>query len=277
MIGLGQGLSVGLPSGKTGGGFAGALDGLSSGLRDAWSVVRRPLASYTGPLVQVRRESDNDETLIYSRADGRLDVAAAADFKGASLLRVVKVFGAMGWRDLYQNNVADQPQLVLTGGINGGPSVLKDQESYSSQMLLLDYSIQPGDTCYLIEQSLQPAMWQRGFTIVGWAGREFHLSSGATNLAQFTMESDLSPPLGTTDAVCEIFANTSGGPVRCWSNGVDAAPGTPQQGLPTYLTQNSIFCGSAGKQLFAELGIWNYGFGDAEAALLWARTNPAHL
>lgn len=277
MIGLGQALSVGLPSGKTGGGFAGALDGLSSGLRDAWSVVRRPLASYTGPLVQVRRESDNDETLIYSRADGRLDVAAAADFMGESILRVVTVFGANGWKNLYQNNAADQPQLILTGGINGGPSVLKDQEVYNTQMLLLDYCLIPGDSCYLIEQSLQPQEWQRGFCIVGWAGRDFHISSGATNLAQFTLQSDLAPTLGTTAAVCEVFANTSGGPVRCWSNGVDVAAGSTQHGDIVYLTQSSIFSTSAGKQLFAELGIWDYGFGDSDAAMLWSRTNPASL
>ena len=277
MIGLGQALSVGLPSGKMGGRFAGALDGLSSGLRDAWSVVRRPLASYTGPLVQVRRESDNDETLIYSRADGRLDVAAAADFMGESILRVVTVFGVNGWKNLYQNNAADQPQLILTGGINGGPSVLKDQEGYSAQLLVLDYCIQPGDSCYLIEQSLQPRMWQRGFTISSWGGSDFRITSGSTSQAQFSAYSDLTGILGSTDAVCEIFANTAGGRVRCWSNGVDVAPDSTQEGAIFWVSQNTVFSPSEGKQLFAELGIWDYGFGDSDAATLWARTNPASL
>lgn len=275
MIGLGHALSHSLaPQGVGALPFVGALDALTSGLRDAWSVVRRPLSSYTGPLVQVRRESDDEEMLIYTGANGLLDVASAASFKGDSILRVITVFGVNGWKNLTQTTAEKQPQLILTGGINGGPSVLKD--GYS-QNLLLDFCLQLGDSCYLIEQSLDPQPWQCGFTREGWAGQEFFISSGTTNRGQFNMGTDVVPTLGTTDAVCEIFANTNGAPVRCWSNGVDVAPGATQNGSIIWLTQNSVFSTSNGNQLFAELGIWNYGFGDADAAALWSQTNPANL
>jgi hypothetical protein len=275
MIGLGHALSLALaPKEVVMPPFVGPLDALTSGLRDAWSVVRRPLSSYTGALVQIRRESDNDETLIYTGSNGMLDVVAAANFKGDSTLRVVTVFGVNGWKNLTQTTTANQPQLILTGGINGGPSVLKD--GYS-QYLLLDFCLQLGDSCYLIEQSLDPQPWQRGFTRNGWAGQEFLISSGTTNQGQFNMGTDVVPTLGTTDAVCEIFANTNGAPVRCWSNGVDVAPGATQNGSIIWLTQNTVFTSSYGNQLFAELGIWNYGFGDTDAAALWSQTNPANL
>ena len=50
------------PAGALGGpAFVGALDAYASGLAGAWSVSRRLLTSYSGPLVRVRRSSDNAE------------------------------------------------------------------------------------------------------------------------------------------------------------------------------------------------------------------------
>ena len=41
--------------------FVGAFDAYSNDIDATWSVARRVLSSYTGPLVRVRRSNDNQE------------------------------------------------------------------------------------------------------------------------------------------------------------------------------------------------------------------------
>jgi len=86
MIGLGQALSVGLPSGKTpGGGFVGALDGWTANRLFAGSFRRRLFSDHDPELglFEIRRSSDDDDVLIQPGANGEASAAAITGFVGS--------------------------------------------------------------------------------------------------------------------------------------------------------------------------------------------------
>lgn len=105
--------------GSSGGGasFAGVLDDVTSGLLDAWSVYRRLLTSYTGPLIRVRRSSDNAEQDIDATVSGLLDTAALLSFVGANNGFVSVVYGQSGGQDMEQATAGSQPQIVSSGSL----------------------------------------------------------------------------------------------------------------------------------------------------------------
>lgn len=119
------GLSLGLPFRPMGGGasFAGALDANTSNLSASWSVARRLLTSYTGPLIRVRRSGDNSESDFSATANGDLDASSLAAFcvagGGTQHGYVTKIYaqaGSVG--DLTQTTASLQPQLINAGSIN---------------------------------------------------------------------------------------------------------------------------------------------------------------
>lgn len=96
--------------------FVGPLDGYADGLAGAWSVARRLLASYGGPLIRVRRSSDDEEMDIGALAEGTLDVTALDAWRGGSDWWLRRVYDQSGnVRHLEQATAASQPQ----GGIDG--------------------------------------------------------------------------------------------------------------------------------------------------------------
>lgn len=111
LLGFGTGPS-GAPS------FVGALDDYTTNLHATWSVARRLLASYTGPLIRVRESSGNTEADIGFDADGKLDEAALAAHVGANSGFVTKVYDQGGnGRDLVQATAGYQPRIVNAGTI----------------------------------------------------------------------------------------------------------------------------------------------------------------
>jgi len=107
--------------------FVGPLDGHTAGLLGAWSVARRLLSSHTGPLIRVRRSSDDAEMDFGALADGALDVAALLAFCGASHGYLVRVYDEYGVNNMDQPDPSIQPRVVVSGVLvtmsGGAPGV----------------------------------------------------------------------------------------------------------------------------------------------------------
>lgn len=97
--------------------FSGALDGVTTDLLSAWSVSRRLLAAYTGPLVRVRRSTDNTEQdFSGSGSEGAVDAAAVASFCGAGDGFLVTVYDQSGLgRHFTQSSTTIQPIVCESG------------------------------------------------------------------------------------------------------------------------------------------------------------------
>lgn len=98
--------------------FVGALDGFTSGLVVCWSVTRRLLSSYTGPLMLVRaNRTGQPTTLIGCNADGTRDDAALLAFSAGDSVYVVTVYGQLGVINYTNATASDQPRIVNAGVI----------------------------------------------------------------------------------------------------------------------------------------------------------------
>lgn len=121
LLGFGTG-----PSGAAS--FVGALDDYTADMAGAWSVSRRLLSSYEGPLIRVRRTSDNAEADIGYDEDGNLDEAVLLAHVGVSSGQVAKVYGQFAAKDQVQATAGVQPRIVNAGvidrGSDGAPAML---------------------------------------------------------------------------------------------------------------------------------------------------------
>lgn len=104
--------------------FSGVLDGINAGAA-TFSTLRMSSAQ-TGPLLRVRRATDNSERDIGSTVGGRLDTAALTAFCGSASCFVSRWYDQSGsGRDASQADPALQPRLVNAGTIdtvNGLPA-----------------------------------------------------------------------------------------------------------------------------------------------------------
>ena len=81
--------------------------------------LRNLSSTYTGPLVRVRRLSDNAETDIYGISSGLLDESSLLTFAASSSLSVVKWYDQNNnTRDAIQFTNGSQPFIVESGSIN---------------------------------------------------------------------------------------------------------------------------------------------------------------
>lgn len=96
-----------------------ALDALGFSPAGAWSVARRLRSRYSGPLLRVRRSSDNAEQDIGYRGDGALDSAALLAFCGAGSGFAAKVYDQGGGAyDMVQATAGSQPRIVNSGALD---------------------------------------------------------------------------------------------------------------------------------------------------------------
>lgn len=99
--------------------FTGPLDSLTANLWGAFAF-KRLLSLYTGPLIRVRRSSDNAEQDIGYLTDGSLDTAALASFVGANSAFIVIWYDQAGSaNDLSQATAANQARIVNSGAYDG--------------------------------------------------------------------------------------------------------------------------------------------------------------
>lgn len=92
--------------------------------------LRNLSTTYTGPLVRVRRASDNLELNVYGRYDGTLDTQSLTSFCSATNGFVTTWYDQSGLvRNATQTTAANQPQIVSSGSLilqNEKPSVQFD-------------------------------------------------------------------------------------------------------------------------------------------------------
>lgn len=116
---------------ETGGGFTGAMDAFTPPWR-AYSL-RRLLSLYSGPLVRVRRSSDDTTADIGYTLAGALDTAALLDFVGSGSGFVTRWYDQSGGGShLEQGTLSAQPSIVTAGTVNmldGMPAVTFDGTS----------------------------------------------------------------------------------------------------------------------------------------------------
>jgi hypothetical protein len=113
---------------ETGGGFAGAMDAFALPWR-AYSL-RRLLSLYSGPLVRVRRSSDDTTADIGYNLNGSLDTTSLLAFVGVGNGFVTRWYDQSGGGShLEQGTLAAQPSIVTAGTVNtldGLPTVTFD-------------------------------------------------------------------------------------------------------------------------------------------------------
>lgn len=110
-------------------GYVGLFDGITT--YSLPCVQKRLYTSYTGPLIRVRRSSDDALLAIGYLANGRLDEAALLAHCGAGSGFIETVYDQSGnARDWVQATTANQPRIVNTGVIDrdefGWPSPVFD-------------------------------------------------------------------------------------------------------------------------------------------------------
>lgn len=108
--------------------FVGAFDSLATPHRAL--SVRRLLSAYTGPLLRVRRSSDNTEQDISYDSAGDLDTAALLAFAGSGSAYIVTWYDQAGSaRNVTQPTTGAQPRIVNAGALdvlNTKPSIVFD-------------------------------------------------------------------------------------------------------------------------------------------------------
>jgi len=96
------------------GGFRGAYDPFAASIVHAYEPARRVLSSYAGPLVRLRRASDNAESGFGYIGNGNLDVAAIAAWAGGASNVVTVYDQAPAGDNVTQGVAANQPLYVAS-------------------------------------------------------------------------------------------------------------------------------------------------------------------
>lgn len=148
--------------------FSGALDTLGTGLESAWSVGRRLRSAYTGPIIRVRRSSDNaEQDFSGSGTTGAVDAAAVAAFCGAGDGFLATIYGQSGLsRNLTQSTTTLQPTIVSSGVAltrNGrlvcrGTAASPRRMAVASSTALYNFLHTTGGTLYSVFQSNDTAV-----------------------------------------------------------------------------------------------------------------------
>lgn len=123
--------------------FTGLLDSLPAAA--AAFGLRRLSGSYSGPLVRVRRSSDNTQQAIPATVAGNLDTNALSTFCSGTSCFVSALYDQSGnAQDAVQATTTSQPRMVNAGSIdleNGKPTM-----RYTAAGQMLVFPAQPGQT-----------------------------------------------------------------------------------------------------------------------------------
>lgn len=127
--------------------FVGPLDAYTANLAGAWSAARRLLSAYTGPLIRVRRSSDDAETDIGYSALGVLDTATLLTFCGSAsgFVRTVYDQNAAHGHDQGQTVALNQARLVNAGTLEVGTGG-KPMANFTTAGMFLNASGAPAIT-----------------------------------------------------------------------------------------------------------------------------------
>lgn len=107
--------------------------------------VRRVQEDYSGPLIRVRRSSDNAEQDIGYDANGDLDTSSLLSFVGAGDGFVTTWYDQTGTSNAVQSTQSRQPKIVSSGAVitrNNKPAVYTPD---GTDQILVGGDITPGD------------------------------------------------------------------------------------------------------------------------------------
>lgn len=194
--------------------FVGALDGLTTNMVGAWSVARRLLASYSGPLIRVRRGSDSAELDAGYAEDGSLDSGSLLAFVGAGNGHVTTVYNQLSdGVDLAQSTAALQPGIVDGGSLivnsAGKPTLKSGGGSFNGLMeVVFDTPITWPFSVYSNDSISVDGSYR-----VLWALADIGRWFGKTNTNTYYAQGGVSGSVvsgGSVDTTAYVFAAASG-------------------------------------------------------------------
>lgn len=204
------------------------LDSLSSGAQSAvvvaYSSARRLTSSYSGSLIRLRRDSDDEEADYGYDGSGDLDVASIATWVGSGDAYLVTIYDQSGnGNDLTQSTAANQIPFVVSGTIQtcgGQPAPYSTASAGSGAYLgVCDSAVPLGASDFAIwavheriSGETQPlfAAWFADGNYLGWDASTNNLCAcaiGGYSYAPRASASYLGTTGGTTDETKCIIAN----------------------------------------------------------------------
>ena len=260
----------GFGSGVTGGAFVGPLDAYSTSLVGAWSVSRRLLATYTGPLVRVRRSSDSTEQDIGATATGDLDTTALLAFCGAGNGFVRTLYAQTGSGiDFGMSTAASQPLIVSSGSL----------ETLNSKPTMRVTGGQCLDSAFAGGGAAAMTVYSAGATAANASGMLFarYLSFGTTGVNDYQSVNRWVPFLRNinTTTYYEFFNGTATSPTALADGSNFVIASRIQSANPvrylringgTAVTENT----ASTPNLTFNLSRWFRGISSSDGAELWA-------
>lgn len=174
--------------------FVGALDMMEPLVAVVYST-RRVLSTYNGPLIRIRRDSDDQELDISPLMNGDLDEVTAANFVGGANSFVVRRYDQKSGFDISSAVLTQQPAYNASAQ-NGRPGVDPDSNNDEiltstgaadglfagggMMMLTHRHTVTTNARRYMVKN---PAAPRWGFTIVGGGqnNRQFNRSFNTQN------------------------------------------------------------------------------------------------
>lgn len=164
---------------RTRGGYVGPFDGITFA---ALYGLKRFLTSYTGPLIRLRRDSDNAESDFgYVEATGLLDTAAVATWLGGANGYVVTWYDQSGnAKNATQSTTTAQPAYTASG-INNLPAL--DFDGSDDAFTLPNSTYPTGNSSYTLIATIRTgsAIGQRGWMGSGVASTDQALNFRTDN------------------------------------------------------------------------------------------------
>lgn len=183
-----------------GGSFLGAMDAYETDMRFAFGI-NRLLASYSGPLLRVRRSSDDAEQDINYLSDGSLNTSALASFGGSDSCYVTKWYGQTGGRDAVQATHASQPRIVNAGVYDGGVLGSGAQNLTTSASSSGGTALSTAGRMNMLTNSPTQVMWACGTGAAGHSVCQIYVPGGFNQLHSYTHDSSGTDGDGGTSSV----------------------------------------------------------------------------
>lgn len=248
------------------GGLWSPLDALAASLYAAYGL-RRLVSTWTGPLVTVRRDSDNATLDVGATTTGRLDTAALIAFTGGASAFVTRWWDQTGGgRHAIQSTAVRQPLLVtagvietMTGSIpaikfNGTAHNMIVQNSASAARavgtftaaLLSSGNASDADQC-LLDIAFTPGGGAR-FRVIRLAGSTFSIDGRRLDADAYKrVASGVTDLIGAISLICRIIYSNALADITV--NGVTTASGFQTAGLTSDTDNRDIFIGSTSSYL----------------------------
>ncbi len=224
--------------------IAAPLDGASSVV--AAFSLRKLRTAYTGPLVRIRRSSDNSELDVYANASENLDTAAVLAFAGSGSAFVTTWYDQSGLgNNATQTTTAAQPILVNAGSLvtmNSRPaiqanaggtqflyvmngSILGNNLTTTTENYINAVAMLAAATGHAIISNDSPSKFGHGIgnTTVSGAGALYVMFNSG-----FTAGTAGSFPFNQMAIVEAQFSTTSGS--KGWVNGTQVASSATEKG-----------------------------------------------